>query len=243
MFIRHLIHVSRFNQAGRSIPSIGRKPARNKAFPTSLGVRPAFPGLPKGHRKAFNKKVTRRFKKRTSTIPFTKVLETGRLVLRWFEADDAEFLLRLVNDPSWLRFIGDKGVRTLDDARRFLEDGPIAMCRRLGFGTYLVTLREGGGPVGVCGLIKRESLDDVDLGFAFLPEFRRRGYAFESASAVMAHAARDFGLSRVVAITSPDNHASAALLEKLGFRFERMARLSPDQEEVRLHAAVAAVAP
>jgi RimJ/RimL family protein N-acetyltransferase len=166
-----------------------------------------------------------------------KVLETERLVVRWLKTDDAAFIHQLVNEPSWLRYIGDKGVRTLEDARNYIEKGPVEMYGRLGFGLYLVELKESGDPIGICGLIKRESLDDVDLGFAFLPRFWAQGYAFESASAVMAHETRALGLSRIVAVTSQDNHVSAKLLEKLGFRFERMARLAADTAEVRLYAA------
>ena len=125
-----------------------------------------------------------------------KVLETGRLVLRWLTADDAAFIFRLVNDPTWIRYIGDKGVRTLEDAQRYIEEGPGEMYSRLGHGLYLVEIKGSGEPAGICGLIRRESLKDVDLGFAFLPEFRGRGYAFESASAVMIHEARALGLSR-----------------------------------------------
>ena len=165
-----------------------------------------------------------------------KVLETDRLILRWLSTNDAEFILELLNDPAWLQFIGDKGVRTLEDARDYILTGPVEMHARLGFGLYLTELKEGGVPIGICGLIKRDSLDDVDIGFAFLPKFRAKGYAYESASAVMAYGKNVLGLNRIVAITSPDNHASAQLLEKLGFQFERMVRLSDDAQEVKLFA-------
>jgi RimJ/RimL family protein N-acetyltransferase len=165
-----------------------------------------------------------------------KVLETERLILRRVTAADGEFILELVNDPAWLRFIGDKGVRTLDAARDYIEKSLVAMYERLGFGLYLTELKGGGVPVGVCGLIKRDSLEDVDIGFAFLPEFRGQGYAYESASAVMAYGKGTFGLKRIVAITSPDNYDSARLLEKLGFSFERMFKLPGDGEEVSLFA-------
>jgi RimJ/RimL family protein N-acetyltransferase len=164
------------------------------------------------------------------------VLETERLTLRRLELDDAEFILGLLNDPSFLRFIGDKKVRTLDDAREYLSSGPIASYERHGFGLYLTERREDGVPIGICGLLKRESLRDVDVGFAFLPRFWSKGYAFESASAVMAYARSVLGLSRVVAITSPDNDSSIRLLMKLGMKFESMVRLSEDSPEVRLFA-------
>lgn len=165
-----------------------------------------------------------------------KVLETERLILRRLTVEDGEFILELLNDPSWLRFIGDKGVRTLDDACDYILKSPIAMYERLGFGLYLTELKYESVPIGICGLIKRDSLEDVDIGFAFLPNYRGKGYAFESASAVMSYGRRNFGLSRVVAITSPDNYGSAKLLEKLGFNFEKMVKLSSDSKEVKLFA-------
>jgi RimJ/RimL family protein N-acetyltransferase len=163
-----------------------------------------------------------------------KVLETDRLNLRWLSTDDAEFILELLNEPSFLRFIGDKGVRTLDDARDYILKGPVDMYNRLGFGLYLTELKESGAPIGICGLIKRDGLEDVDIGFAFLPKFWAKGYAYEAAAAVMAYGKTVLGLKRIVAITSPDNYASARLLEKLGLRFERMIHLSKDAPEVRL---------
>ena len=164
------------------------------------------------------------------------VLATDRLILRWLTLDDAPFILVLLNDPSWLRFIGDKGVRTLDDARDYLRQGPIAMYERAGFGLYLTELKAGGIPIGLCGLIKRESLEDVDIGFAFLPEFQGQGYAHESAAAVLTHGQRNFAMQRIVAITSPDNGRSAGLLEKLGMKLEKTVKLDGRDDEVRLYA-------
>src|SRR2546430_1232042 len=132
-----------------------------------------------------------------------RVLETDRLVLRRLAAQDAEFIFELVNDPLWLRFIGDKGVRTLADARDYILRGPVAMYERFGFGLYLTERKEDGVPIGICGLVKRESLADVDIGFAFLPKFHGRGYAHESAAAVMEYGKGALGLKRIVAITSP----------------------------------------
>ncbi len=163
------------------------------------------------------------------------MLETERLVIRWLTADDAPFILELLNEPSWLRYIGDKGVKTLEDARNYIEKGPCEMYQRLGFGLYLVTLAQTGEPIGICGLIKRETLEDVDVGFAFLQRFVGQGYAFESAAAVLFHGKRHFNLPRIVAISSPDNGASARLLDKLGFRFERLTRLTPEASEVKLY--------
>lgn len=171
------------------------------------------------------------YKNEVSTL---KVLETERLLLRRLSPEDAEFILRLLNEPSWLRFIGDKGVRTIEDARNYILQGPVDMYSRLGFGLYLVELKEDGVPMGICGLIKRDSLEDVDIGFALLPKFWGKGYAYESASAVMAYGKRAFGLTRLAAITSLDNHVSAGLLEKLGFGFEKVVKLSEGSEGVRL---------
>jgi [ribosomal protein S5]-alanine N-acetyltransferase len=155
-----------------------------------------------------------------------KVLETERLILRWMTLDDAVFIMRLVNEPSWLEFIGDKGVRSIEDARTYLRNGPMDLYERYGFGHYLVERKSDGTEIGMCGLIKRDTLQDVDIGFAFLPEHWGRGYAYEAAHAVLEHGHRDFGLKRIVAITSPHNDASIKLLERMGMRFEGSINLS-----------------
>jgi RimJ/RimL family protein N-acetyltransferase len=161
------------------------------------------------------------------------VLKTQRLSLRQLRPDDAAFIHALVNDPDWLRFIGDRGVRTVTDAATYLERGPIAMYARLGFGLWMVE-RKGGGALGICGLIKRATLEDVDLGFAFMPAFRGQGYAFEAALATRDYGVEVLGLDRIVAITAPENAPSARLLERLGFTFERI--VGPDADPVRLFA-------
>jgi RimJ/RimL family protein N-acetyltransferase len=171
--------------------------------------------------------------------PSMEVAQTERLLLRWLNAGDCTFILELLNEPSWIRYIGDKGVQTIQDARRYIENGPVEMYQRLGFGLYLVELKENGAPMGICGLIKREALVDVDLGFAFLPRFWANGYAFESASAVMAYGRRAFGLSRIVAVLSQDNHRSAKLLEKLGLRFDSTVSLQPGGNALLLYASAA----
>jgi RimJ/RimL family protein N-acetyltransferase len=165
-----------------------------------------------------------------------KILETDRLVVRQLTLDDAAFILELVNDPDWLRFIGDRGVRTLDDARNYLRNGPLAMYERVGFGLYLVERKSDGVSLGMCGLIKREGLDDVDIGFAYLPQFRAQGHAFEAASATLAYGRQTFDLKRIVAITSLDNDRSIQLLGKLGFTFEKIIQLSDGGEELKLFA-------
>lgn len=165
------------------------------------------------------------------------LIETDRLILRHLTVDDAAFILELVNDPAWLRFIGDRGVRTLEDARAYILKGPVASYAQHGFGLDLVERKADGVPIGMCGLIKRDTLDDIDVGFAFLPQYCAQGYGYEAAAATLAHGRKTFGLKRIVAITAPDNTGSIRLLEKLGFRFEKMIRFAPDQPESKLFAA------
>ena len=162
------------------------------------------------------------------------VLQTERLVLRRLSSGDSEFILELLNQPSFLQYIGDKGVRNNDDAINYIQTGPVASYERFGFGLYLVELKGTAVPIGICGLLKRDTLPDVDVGFAFLPEYWSRGYAFEAAEAVMNYGKEVRGLRRIVAITSLDNEASIRLLEKIGLKFERLIKLSEDQPEVRL---------
>lgn len=165
-----------------------------------------------------------------------QVLETERLVLRHIGVDDAPFILELLNEPGWLRFIGDRGVRSVEAARDYIVTKPMAMYEREGFGLYLVERREDGAPIGMCGLVRRDGLVDVDIGFAFLARHGGRGYALESASAVMDYAHETLGLDRIVAITAVDNHASIRLLERIGLRFEKMVTLPGDDEEIKLFA-------
>lgn len=164
------------------------------------------------------------------------VLETRRLVLRQLDLGDAEFILELLNEPSFVQFIGDKGVRTLDDARDYLRTGPMDSYNRHGFGLFMVMKRDGQVPIGMCGLLKRDELDDPDVGFAFLPRFWSRGYASESAAATIACGRDRFGMKRIVAITAPENKSSISLLLKLGLQFEGVIRLSADADEVNLYA-------
>ena len=164
----------------------------------------------------------------------TRVLVTQRLSLDQLTAEDAPFILELVNDPDWLRFIGDRNVHDLAAARAYIDKGPRDMYARLGFGLYKVSLLDGT-PVGMCGLIKRDGLDDVDIGFAFLARHRGRGYAREAAAATLEHA-RALGLTRLVAITAPDNGRSMQLLEQLGFVYRETLRLPQHGGESRLFA-------
>jgi ribosomal-protein-alanine N-acetyltransferase len=160
-------------------------------------------------------------------------------VLREFTLEDDGFILELLNEPGFLRFIGDKGVRTLADAREYLQRGPMDSYRQNGFGLYAVCVGEAA-PLGMCGLVNRQGLDDPDIGFAFLARNWGNGYAVEAAAAVLDHGRRVLALPRILAITSPDNRASISVLEKIGFQFERLMQLPRDTEPVKLFAATRA---
>jgi len=155
------------------------------------------------------------------------VVETARLRLRHLAEHDAAFIVELLNDPGFLRFIGDRGVRTLDDALGYIANGPGASYAKYGHGLYCVETRDGGTPVGICGLLKRDTLEDVDLGYAFLPTGRGLGYAQESCLAVLERARDVHGYTRVIAIVNPTNLGSIKVLERLGFGYERAIEITP----------------
>ncbi len=163
------------------------------------------------------------------------VCETERLRTRHFCLDDAEFTLRLLNEPSFVENIADKGVRTLADARAYLLSGPMASYKRFGFGLNRVELKVSSVPIGMCGLLKRDSLEDADIGYAFLPEYCAKGYAFESAFAVMNYANTALALERLVAVVNPANQRSIRLLEKLDFKYEKMVSLYESEPEINLY--------
>jgi [ribosomal protein S5]-alanine N-acetyltransferase len=167
------------------------------------------------------------------------VLDTERLTLRELTQDDADFIVAQLNDPDFIRNVADRGVRTAEAARAYILKGPMASYRRHGFGLLLVQMKDSRTPIGICGLIKRDALDDVDIGFAFLPPYRSRGFALEAAMAIVG-LARTLGLARIVAIVSPHNADSMRLLDKLGFRRERRIRLGDDAEELELFASTLA---
>jgi RimJ/RimL family protein N-acetyltransferase len=148
-------------------------------------------------------------------------------------ATDAPFILGLLNEPSFIQNIADRGVRTVEDAARYIEEGPRASYALHGFGLFMVELKDGAVPIGMCGLLKREWLADVDVGFAFVPQYWSKGYAYESAAGVMAWGGETRGLKRIVAITAPHNQGSARVLEKLGMKFARLMH-SPEGQESRL---------
>jgi ribosomal-protein-alanine N-acetyltransferase len=161
---------------------------------------------------------------------------TARLSLRELAAQDAPFVVDLMNDPSFIEFIGDRGVRTIADAQRYIENGPWTQYDVHGFGLWLVELREDGTPIGICGLLKRDALPAPDIGFAFGSAYRSQGYAFEAASAVKALARERFHASSLLAIVSPSNARSIRLLERLGFTFDRMVTLAEGARPIALYA-------
>lgn len=163
------------------------------------------------------------------------VIETERLVLRRIVVDDAAFMFELMNDPSWLTYIGDRGIRTIEDARENIRKGPISMYERHGFGLYLVIAKASGASIGICGPLKRDALTEVDLGFAFLPAYSGKGYAAEAATGVIKFVRDTLGIKRLIAITNPANERSIRLLERLGFVYERETKLSPAASLVRVY--------
>ncbi|HET9694536.1 MAG TPA: GNAT family N-acetyltransferase [Steroidobacteraceae bacterium] len=176
------------------------------------------------------------------TAPMPAVLESQRLRLRHVGEEDAPFILTLLNDPGWLRYIGDRGVRTLDDARRYIADGPRRMYADHGFGLFLVERKEDGASLGLCGLIRRDALPDVDIGFALAAAFRGQGYAFEAAGATLRYAREVLRLPRVVAIAMPENVESTRLLERLGLRFERTIQFGAEAETLNYYGTTVAFA-
>ena len=162
------------------------------------------------------------------------ILETDRLRLRQLSPNDAPFIFQLVNEPSFIENIGDRNVRSEEDAVRYIQNGPMASYERYGYGLYKVELRETSTPIGICGPLKRETLEYPDIGFAFLPPFWGQGYALESSSAVMNYSREVLGLNNIAAITTPTNEPSIKLLEKLGFRFQSLKSLTDDAPPIKL---------
>lgn len=163
------------------------------------------------------------------------ICESQRLVLRLARPDDAAFLLRIVNQASWIRHIGDRKVHTLEDAERYIEARMLAPVRALGYGMYVVELKQAGLPIGLCGLVKRDTLPDPDIGFALLDEHAGQGYAIEAAAAVLRHARETLRFARVLAIVAPANDRSARLLVKLGFRLGDRPHMNPEGERLDLY--------
>lgn len=165
-----------------------------------------------------------------------QILQTARLALREMVDADAPFVLELLTDPAFLKYIGDRGVRTLDEARRYVLTGPQAMYAKFGIGLWVVEQRSDGAAVGICGLLRRDTLPEPDVGYAFLPAYRGLGYAAEAARACCEFGFAERGMRRVLAIVTPANEASIRVLEKIGFRFEDRRRLAPNDAEVNVYA-------
>ncbi|SMD46197.1 Protein N-acetyltransferase, RimJ/RimL family [Aquiflexum balticum DSM 16537] len=157
-------------------------------------------------------------------------LKTERLILRKLTFYDSIFIVKLLNSPGWIEFIGDRGVRTEEDAKGYLQNGPLLSYEKNGFGLYLVELLETGDPIGMCGILKRDNLEHPDLGFAFLPEFMGKGYAYEAADAVVKYARKQLRIETLLAITLPENATSIKLLGKLGMKYDGVVK-SPDSKE------------
>ena len=164
------------------------------------------------------------------------VIETERVVLRKFTIDDAAFMLEMLNTPTWLRFIGDRNVKTLEEAENYLLNGNIRSYQEYGFGFYVVVIKETQESIGICGIVKREGLEDVDIGFAFFQQFMGKGYGYEAGSATLNYALNDLKIKKIVAIVDPENVVSIALLKKIGLQFEKMIQLSPKDIKLMLFA-------
>ena len=166
----------------------------------------------------------------------TPEIETERLRMRWLTEADVPLMLAIWNDPTFVRYVGDRGIRTPEQALEELATGAFRGYTEFGYGPFHVSLRAGGEAIGVCGLYKREHYDDPDIGFAFLPDFCSQGYGWEAARAVRDYARDDLGLKRIIAIVSPENAASIGLLKKLGLVFERQDTYPDDGETICIYA-------
>ena len=165
-----------------------------------------------------------------------KIIESDCLIMSCLSVVDQELILELLNSPGGLRFFGNKNVRTVSDAANYIINGPVISYKANGFGLCIVKLKNENIPVGICGLIKRDSLEDIDIGFALLPEYEGKGYAFEAAAAVLNHAKEDLGIKKIVAVTDKDNVKSIRLLEKAGLVFEKNIQLKGSEKELMLFA-------
>ena len=162
-------------------------------------------------------------------------LETERLYLRRVTLDDTDLMLAVWNDPAFIRNVGDRGVRTAEQAGEAMKSGTLKLYEDYGYGPYSMVLKSDESQIGICGLFKRENLEDPDIGFAVLPDHCSRGYAGEAAFAVVAHARDDLGIHKLTAIVSPENAPSIGLIEKLGLSFDRMITMPGDEEEISLY--------
>jgi RimJ/RimL family protein N-acetyltransferase len=162
------------------------------------------------------------------------ILETERLRLRLFQLDDAAFIIELLNSPGWLEYIGDRNIKTYEQAKNYLENGPLKSYKQNGFGLCMVQTKEGA-PIGMSGILRRDNLEHPDIGFALLPEYQSQGYAFEIADAVLKYGKSDLQISTIFAITLPRNLKSIRLLERIGLRFVKPISFAPSDEELSLY--------
>ena len=182
------------------------------------------------------KRLLARRARRVQSGPRMKVLETERLILRWLTLADAPFLLELMNDPAFIRNVADRGLRTPDDAARYMTEKMFPSYEQHGFGMNVVELKSTGAAIGTCGLFKRETMEHVDIGYAFLRAFWGQGFAYEAAAAVIAHGRDVLRIPKIVGMTAPANESSIKLLQKLGLRFERMIQMDGYEGESKLFA-------
>ncbi len=162
------------------------------------------------------------------------IIETERLFLRKFTLNDAPFILELLNTPTWLQFIGDRNVHSIEDAENYLRNGTLKSYKENGFGFYAVVEKSETKIIGMCGLIKRDTLPDIDIGFAFLPDLIGKGFGYEAASATLAYAKNSLKIDRIIAIVNPDNEKSIGLLKKIGMTFEKMTLFENEEKELML---------
>ena len=163
------------------------------------------------------------------------LLETERLSLRWLTLDDADLLLAVWNDPAFVRHVGDRGIRTIEETRSAMQEGAFHLYETYGYGPYRIALKDTDVAVGLCGLFRRDNLEIADIGYAVLPEHCGKGYAHEASMAVIDYARDVLGMQQLCSIVSPNNDASVHLIRKLGLRFERMHRLPDEEEDVCLY--------
>lgn len=163
-----------------------------------------------------------------------QILETQRLILRKLTLDDAAFILELLNTPTWLQFIGDRNVHSIEDAENYLRNGSLKSYQEHGFGFYAVIEKSSNKTIGICGLIKRDNLEDIDIGFAFLPNLLSTGFGFEAALATLDYALNMLKIKRIIAIVNPDNEKSIGLIKKIGLKFERMIKFGDENKELML---------
>ncbi|MFN3020116.1 GNAT family N-acetyltransferase [Chryseobacterium sp. TY3] len=162
-----------------------------------------------------------------------KSFETERLILKPTDLEDIDFIFELMNTPKWIEYIGDRNIKTQDDAKQYIINRHLPNFENNGFGSYTLILKENGSKIGSSGLFKRESLEVVDIGFAFLPEYEGKAYGYESSKKILEAAKNDFGLKKVSAITLPNNIASQKLIEKLGLSYQKMVKpFAEDDEEL-----------